>query len=521
MSVTRPWRLTCVAALSALLLSACSGGSSDSDRDSPASSENKVTDLVVDVLNAPDSLDPLYRDTPEAEQVYRLTHSALLRWKEDKSLTTDLASEMPVVSEDGLEYTISLREGVTFHDGSPLTAEDVKFTYEQAANADNGSVWLSSLALVEEIAAPDEQTVKLTLSQPYAYLDSRLAMIPILSADQGYEANKTWATESNGSGPFKVASVKRGERIDLTRNDSYYGEKPDFASISLNVVPETAARIARLVNGESHIVPDLPADQIDLVKKRGQNAETIEGNISRLFAWPSQLEGRPTTNVDFRLALAWAIDRQAIVDQVFQGAGRPNSTYLTYGTQFHDEKLGLTFGEDADLAKAKQHLADSGIKLDRKLNIIAFNQPAIVQSATIIQANLAELGIEATVDAEEIAGFFPKMVSGEYDLILYNSPASISTGFAPDYVNGGLNSTSSSNFNGFSDAELDKLLNTAMTATSTEDQEAAWRAVQERDVAIQGNIQIAVSQVSQAWSKDLGDYKPSNLAWFNTLLPGA
>lgn len=507
--------------LAALTLTACGGSSDDepgSSSDAPL--ENTVTNLVVDVLNAPDSLDPLYRDTPEAEQVYRLTHSALLRWKEDQTLVPDLAAAMPEVAEDGLVYTVKLREGVTFHDGSDLTAEDVVFTYKEAADAENGSVWLSSLAYVKKIEAPDDLTVQLTLTQPYAYLESRLAMIPILSSEDGYAPNETWANESNGSGPYQLVSSTRGKSIELSRFEDYYGEKPDFVTIDLEVVPEDSSRIARLVNGETHIVPDLPAQQIDLVKERGQNAETTEGNTSRLFAWPSQLEGRPTTNADFRLALAWAIDRQAIVDQVFEGAGRPNSTYLTYGTQYHDEELGLTFGDRPDLTQAKEHLAASGVDLDRKLEIIAFNQPAIVKAATIIQANLAELGIEATVEAEEIAGFYPKMVSGEYDLILYNSPSSISTGFAPDYVNGGLNSASSSNFNGFSDPELDELLNAAMVAP-VEEQEAAWRAVQEKDVEIQGNIQIVISQNSQAWSKELGDYRPSNLAWFNTLLPGA
>ncbi|WP_122816793.1 ABC transporter substrate-binding protein [Nocardioides pantholopis] len=516
MAAPRDWRLTTTAAVACLALAGCSSSGSDEDGAGPG---NSVRDLVIDTLNAPDSLDPLYRDTPEAEQVYRLTHSTILRWKEDQSLAPDLAAEMPEVSADGLTFTVRLREGVTFHDGTALTAEDVVHTFAEAAEPENGSVWLSSTTFIDSVEAADELTVEMKLSKPYAYLDSRLAMIPILSSEEKYVPNETWARRSNGSGPYRLESTERGESISLARNDDYYSELPPYETIKLAVVPENASRIARLVNGETHIVPDLPADQIDLVTSRGQRAETVEGNTSRLFAWPSQQAGRPTVNPAFRLALAWAIDRTAIVDQVFHGAGRPNSTYLTFGTQYHNEELGTHFGERPNIEKAKQHLAASGVDLDRKFNIIAYNQPAIVQAATIIQANLAELGIEATVDAEEVAAFFPKMVSGDYDLILYNSPSSISTGFAPDYVNGGLNSTSSSNFNAFADESLDQLLNAAMVAGPAE-QEAAWHAVQNRDLEIQGNIQIVVSQNSQAWSKELGDYRPSNLAWFNTLLPG-
>lgn len=111
---------------------------------------------------------------------------------------------------------------------------------------------------------------------------------------------------------------------------------PDFETITLNVVPENSARIARRVNGESHILPNLLPDQIELVTDRGQHGETVPGNTSRLVAWPSQMAGRPTSDVDFRQAMAWAIDRQKIVDQVFKGAGRPNSTHLTFGTEYHD-----------------------------------------------------------------------------------------------------------------------------------------------------------------------------------------
>lgn len=503
------------AAVACLVLAACGGGDNSG---SSGGAENSVKDLVVDVLAEPDSLDPFYRNTAETQRFYRLTYSSLLKWNEDGTLAPDLAAELPEVSDDRMTYTIKLREGVKFHDGSVLDANDVVNTIDLAQDPENGAVWLSGLTYVEEATAVDDLTVELKLSEPFTYLDGKLAMLPILSDEDDYATNQTYATTENGSGPYKLREMKRGDSLVLERNEDYYADAYAFETITFKLIPEDASRIARLTNGESHIVPDLPSDQIDLVKDRGANATVVENNVSRLFAYPSMKEGRPTANTDFRLAIAHAVDRQRIVDQVYGGAGRPNSTYLTYGTLFHDEELGEFFGAKPDLDKAKDYLNSSGVDLDRDFNIIAFNVPKVVNAATILQANLKDLGIKASVDAQDVAGFFGAMSSGDYDVILFDSPASTSTGFTPDYVNGGLNSKAANNFAKFADDEMDALLDAAMTADGEQEQADAWKAVQQRDVETQGNIQFVISQTAQGWSDKLGgDYEPSALLWLNTL----
>lgn len=509
--------LAMLATVGVVTLAACGGGGSD-DKSSDGPATTSIKNLVVDVGAEPDSLDPFYRNTAEAQRFYRLVYSSVLKWNEDGTVAPDLAADLPAVSEDGMTWTIKLKDGITFHDGTPLTAEDVVFTFETAANPKNGAQWLSALGYMKSVEATDATTVVLKLTEPYAYMSSRLAMIPILSDEAPYATNDTYATTENGSGPYTLASLKRGDSINLAKNADYFGEAPPFETIQFKVVPEDASRVARLLNGESHIVPNLPTDQVDLVKKRGANAETVEDNVTRLFLYPSMNKDRPTSNVDYRLAIAHAADRKRIVDQVYAGAGRPNSTYLTFGSQYHDEKLGLAFGDDADVAKAKEYLDASGVDKNRTLKIIAVNKPAVVSAMTILQANLKDIGINATVDTQEVAGFYSALVSGEYDVIGFDSPVTTSAGFAPDYVNGGLNSKAANNFAKFNDPEMDALLDTAMTAPTEDEQAAAWKAVQQRDVETQGNIQLVVSQTSEGWSKELAGYKPSALLWLNTVL---
>lgn len=497
-----------------LAVSACGGEKGSDSRDA-----EEITDLVIDVQNEPDSLDPFYRNNEMAQRYYRLTYSSLLKWNEDGTFAPDLASELPEVSEDRLTYRIPLRDDVIFHDGSTFDAADVVHTYQEAVEVENGAVWRSGLAFVKTIEAEDDHMVVLTLTEPYAFMESRLALVPILSSDDDYQPNETYAQKENGTGPYVLDSFDRGKSLSMTRFADYYGEQPEFESITLALVPENPVRVARLTNGETHIVPELPPEQVEIVRDRGQEAETMDSNVSRIFFYTSQAEGRPTADSDFRVALAWAIDRQAIIDNVYKGAARPNSTYLTYGSLYHDEELGLHFGEEPDLAKAEELLAAAGGPPDRPLEIIVFDRPDLREVGQIVQANLKQIGIESEIEIADVAGFFEPLMTGNYDLLLYRSPATTSSGLAPDYVNGGLNSESANNFNKFADPEMDRLLHDALVAPEDE-QAAAWKAVQQRDLETQGHIQLVIAQNSEGWASGLTGYQPSNFLWFNTLLMG-
>jgi peptide/nickel transport system substrate-binding protein len=504
------------AAIGALVLAAAGCGSSDpatEGGDTP-----QITNLVIDIPLEPSTLDPLAQNTAENQRVTRLVYQSLLRWKEDGTLVPEIAAELPEISSDGLTYTFKIKEGLKFADGSVLDAEDVVTTFETIRKPEVGSGYASSFGFVDTIKAVDPLTVEVTLISPYSYFEHRMAMVPIISADTEFVLNDTYARTSNGSGPYQVEKVERGKSVTLTVNPQYAGERPPFETITFNVVADNAARIARLASHESHLAPDLPAELADVAKGRGVNVEVVETNVVRVFAYPSQQAGRPTANQDFRLAIAWAIDRGKIVSDAFSGAARPNSTYLTYGLQYHDEQLGLTFGDKPDLARANQYLEASGVPKGQKLTITVLNTPELVKTATIIQANLKELGVEAEVRAEEIAAIVPQLVSGDYDLVLISSGATLSVGFAPDAAYNGLYSKSAANFAKFADPQMDTLLETALTARTDAERAEAWRAVQQRDVETQGNIQIVAAQNVQAWSDQFTTFKPSSLAWFNTLL---
>jgi peptide/nickel transport system substrate-binding protein len=346
----------------------------------------------------------------------------------------------------------------------------------------------------------------------------KFAMIPIVSSKVPYEVNKTYAATAIGTGPFKFVEFARGDHITLEKNPDYFVPgKPAIDRITIRLVPENATRITNLRNGTTQLLSDAPASQVDVIKQTGANVVVLPNSATRYYAYPMLKEGEPTTNVDLRRAISWAIDRQAMVDQVLGGQGVAASTYLSSGSQYFDEKLGTAFGSKPDLEKSRSFLQKAG-GLPRPLTIVVQNLPDLVDCVTILQQNLKVAGIESTIQAEETAAFLPKLSGNTgYDLLIIRGPVPQAAGYGPDYPYLGLISGSPTNFNHVNDPKMDDLLKKAVSAPEGPEAQAAWRAVQEYDVETLPNIQFVTARNLEAFSKNL-QYTPSSLMQLNGLV---
>lgn len=497
-----------VAALAAasLVLTACGGGSGDDTGGAPQSGGTATIDWVAN----PTSLDPLKYNVLGTYNLVGLVYNTLYRWTEDGELEPELATEDPEVSEDGLTVTFPIREGVTFHDGSPLTAEDVAFTIEQVTNPENASIWYAGLSPVKKVDTPDDTTVVVELLRPHAVLQGIVSQVPIISADTEYKPVDTYAQTMNGTGPFKFVEWKQGVQVELERNEDYWVEdRPLLSSVIMRTVPEDASRMANLASGNADIMPMVPFNQIETLKERGVNVDVVEGSALLPLLFPSMQEGRPTANADFRRAVAWAIDRGQIIDNVFKGEGDAASTVMAKGTPHWDEALGTSYGDDADLDEAKAALEKSGVEPGTKLNLIVRNEPMSIAMGTIIQQNLRALGLDASLSPEESAAYLPKLGTGDFDLMMLNIEVGLSSGFTPTYVFSALHSESGANYTGFVDKEMDDRLVEAIGAT--EDVDAAWAAVQERELELVPLIPTVRAPYVEAYSDRLEGHTPSAL----------
>jgi len=340
------------------------------------------------------------------------------------------------------------------------------------------------------------------------------ALTPIISSKiQPYQQNQTYATSVIGTGPYKFVEWQRGTQVVIERNPEYFVQgKPYINRIIFRTVPDNAARVTNIANGTSQIVPFPPLNQLDLLRSRGVNVAVLQDSTVRVFMYPSFAAGRPTNDPNFRLALLWAIDRQAIIDQVYAGTAVPASTYLSSGSQYFDERLGMTFGNRPDLAKARDYLQRSNYPAGREVVLVYQNTPDNADIATILQANFRALGLTLRLSPVDLPALTPLLQSGDYDLMLLSASAQVSSGFSPHYVYLGYLTGGVSNFNSYSDPQMDELLRRAVAAPPDQ-AAAAWRAVQERDLQNPGQLQVVTARYVEAYGKSLQNYQPSALAY--------
>ena len=504
-------RSAVVGGVLALVLAGCgsggAGGGGSAENDTTPQRGGTVT---VDWVANPTSLDPLKYNVFGTYNLVGLVYNTLYRWSEDGELENELATAEPTLSKDGLTLTIPIREGVRFHDGSSLSSEDVAFTLEAVLDPANASIWFAGLSPITEVATPDEQTVVVTLERRHDVLAGVLAQVPIISSEQDYTPSDTYARTMMGTGPFRFVSWDQGVQVELERNEDYFVEdRPYLDGVVMRTVSEDAARMANLASGAADVMPMVPFNQVDNLKKRDVEVEVTPRSALMPTLFPSMAPGRPTADPAFRRALAWAIDRGALVDTVFQGVAEPASTVLADGTPNWDAELGTTYGEDADLAKARAALAESGVAEGTPIELIVRNEPLSIALGTVIQANLRELGLDATLSPQESAAYLPRLFSGDFDLVMLNIEAGLSSGYTPIYAFSAMHSESSANFTGFADAELDRLLVEAIGAP--EDPAAAWRAVQARELEVVPLIPTVTARYVEAYSSRLRGHTASSL----------
>ncbi|MCF2531501.1 ABC transporter substrate-binding protein [Yinghuangia soli] len=465
--------LAVAGALSAVLaLSGC-GGDSSGGAAAPGT-------LRVDSASEPQDLDPLAYNTSTQLRLTYALYDTLLENRGGGQVGPQLA-DLPVVSADGRTYTFKLRAGVKFHQGQDLTSADVKFTYETIMNPKDpkaGSIWRSTLAAVAGVAAPDPLTVVFTLKTPYEPMAANFAIIPILSASTPYEPRATYATTENGSGPFRLAKWDRGRQISLTRNDAYFQGAPKLDQVVIATVKDETTRITNLVNGTTQISADLPPAQVPQVKgKNGIVVGEPPSSAIQMFIYPDLKDGA-TADVHFRKAMALALNRQKIVDDVFRGTAVPVNTGLPQGAPAFDAAVGQKYGGAPRIDEAKAELAQSSYK-GEELALALSPESYTKDAATIIQQSLQAVGIKVRLEVQEENVYFGKLLTNNFgDLLLTTLP----TGNNPNHSGYGIYADkSTTNFNKVADPKMQQLLDAAVGTTDPAAAKAGWSAVQQYD----------------------------------------
>ena len=420
----RGGRLAVLVSVIAIVAAACGGTTATTAPSSDgASSEGPATGaptpaggpkqggkLVAAVEGEPTSLDPAFDyDFVSGLATSSITEPLLVFCEDDQKLCPNLAESWEV-SPDGLVYTMHIRQGVTFHDGSPMTVEDVVFSLDRIRNPDLGSYVGWMLASVATVEATDDKTVVITLSAPDALFEYALASTAAHVVSKAFvekNGDKFGKPEvgSLGTGPFKFAEWKTGDYQRLVRNDSYWNKAsggPYLDEITIKILPEPTTRVAGLQTGEiDYLINNVPSDQYATVQAiENVNLSFIPSYYGEWMTFNTQKA--PFDNVKIRQALNYAFDKKGI-RQLYYGpealdtkATLVNPTLWTFEKDAWQAAWDALPAYDQDLEKAKALLAESGVADQLNGAEIAYYEstPSIKGAAESFIDAMGKLGIE-------------------------------------------------------------------------------------------------------------------------------
>lgn len=299
------------------------------------------------------------------------------------------------VSEDGLSYTFNLKKGVKFHDGTPVTTEDWIWSILRLRDAGPESPWSYLAHAVKEVSAPDEDTLVISLSEPYAPFLSNLTN-PALSVQSKKHFEKVGAEAFRdspmGTGPYYFAEWELNQRYILKKNPYYHVEgKPVASEFRFIVVPDDNTRIMQLQAGQVDVVRDLPHNRIDeLASYPGLAVDTEPSTEQRFVNF--NVTFPPLDDVRVRNALRLATDKQAIIKMVLFGHGSPVFGVFPRVDTFYNKKLK---DPGYDVAKARALLKDAGQEKGFKLEIIYSSGNSVMENiATVLKEQWAKVGVD-------------------------------------------------------------------------------------------------------------------------------
>lgn len=433
-----------------LLLSAC-------QLRAPARDPETVVMLIE---STPTSLDPRIGTDAQSERIDQLLFSALFRRDEHMQLVPDLVVKYEI--PDPKTYLFHLRRDVRFHDGSPLEAEDVKFTFESMLRGDVATVKASTYRWIARIEAPDRSTVVFHLSEPFAPFLWNLASGAIGIVPR--TAGKDFGLHPIGSGPFRFVRLKQDEEVMLERNKDYFGAKPAIERIRFKIVPEATVRALELRKGSADAA--LNALTPDMVEVLGRDPKlAVEQEPGTIYMYlAANLDDPILARREVRQAIAYAIDREPILRYLWRGEARPASSLLP-PNHWAYEPTTRPYPHDPARARALLDAAGfkpgaDGTRLTLTLKTSTEETSRLV--AAVLQEQLREVGIRLELRSYEFATFYADIVKGQFQLYMLRWVGANNDPDIFEYVfHSGKIPPNGANRGHYRNPEVDRLINAA------------------------------------------------------------
>jgi len=445
------------------------------------------TDITVAIQLEPPNLDPTGGAAQAIDSIlYSNVFEGLTRFMADGSVVAGLAERWDI-SEDGLIYTFTLRDGVTFHDGTVMDAEDVKFSLDRARSDDSTNAQKGLFADIAEVTVVDPLTVQVTLAQPNgSFLFNMAWGDAVIVAPESIE---TIATNPVGTGAFTFTDWVQGDRLMLTRNDAYWGAAPALETATFRFISDPTAAFAAVMAEDVDAFVGFPAPENLPQFAADPRFQVLVGNTEgeTILAMNNKLP--PFDNVLVRQAVSLAIDRQAIIDGAMFGYGTPIGTHFA---PHNPDYVDLLANSPHDPARARELLAEAGFP-DGFTTTLKLPPPSYARrGGEIIASQLRAVGITAEISNLEWAQWLEEVFNGKdfgLSIVSHTEPMDIGIYANPDY------------YFQYDNAEFQALmatLNTTTDAAARSDLLAQAQTKISQDYVNGYLFQLAVPTVAQA-----------------------
>lgn len=490
-------------ALSLTMAAGCSSGSSVNVGGSHQSGSGGGSGsgsggvLNVAIGGEPDQLDPHKTSAYYSFEVLENVYDTLVEPGPNLQMQPELATSWDV-SKDQLTWTFHLRKGVTFSDGSPLTSKDVVYSFNRIIKNKLNSAY--KFATVKSITAPDPTTVVFKLSAPTPNMLADvggfkgLGIVEKANVDSG-----DIKTHPIGSGPFKVADYSPGDKIELVRNDKYWGPKPKLAGVTYTFVKDPTVALQDLESGQVQWTDNLPPQQVASLKQSSDI--TVRSAPSTDYWYLTLNEARkPFDDVAVRRAIAFAIDRDAIAKAAKFGNATVNETAIPKASKWYYDYSPYTH----DPAKARQLLKQAGVKNLSMDLMVTSEYPETVRAAQVIAAELGAVGIKVKIRTLDFGQWLDEEGKGHFDSFMLGWLGNLD----PDeYYYAQQHTGANFNFQHYSNPKVDKLLEEARTETDESARKQEYDQAAKMIVDDASYIYLYNPDVVQGWSNNVHGYQ--------------
>lgn len=502
------------------------GGGGETETTTTEEQSTSGGTLRVTMSSAINNLDPAYTNLLTAITVQRRVVEPLFKINPDLSIVESLATGVEF-SDDGTTWTVSLREGVQFHEPyqREMVAEDVVYNFDRIADPDTGSSVASSLSALSDWSAIDDHTLELNLSAPDQSLQASLTNggLSVLSPE-AIEEHGDMRNQVVGTGPFVFDEWVTRDHITLVRNENYWRDGiPGVDEVVFRPISEPAVKITELQDGSIDLIQQTPTDYVSSlqdddsitvgIKASGRYSNVhINSTTADESTTTTRNPNTPTADRQIRQAINEALNRNAFIEVIGGGYGTVTQEFYPEGNPWHIGYAPYSMGANPDAATSL--IEEAGWDTPVEVHIIsASDDSQLRQMGLITQENLNSAGFDAQLHEYEIGTWTDKFFAHEYDLCVnffpyYADPAQIQRFYKTDELTTQPYESGSNNYH----EEVHSLWDELTTESDEARRQELWSECQTLFIDDSVNAILFHSNIINSWRNAVQDFQVHSMS---------